>query len=125
MSHRQRFPISPSGLVVAGFVCLSISGCFRREPIHIDSPDPAGRIPAMKLAAERSDRQVLDRLVDDLDSDDPAIRFYAIESLRRISGQTLGYRYFDDERGRAPAIARWRDFLRTDSNGVSTRPSTP
>ncbi len=123
-SLRQwQFSITSTAIICT--VVLATTGCFRREPITIDSPDPAGRIPAMKLAAERSDRQVLDRLVEDLDSDDAAVRFYAIESLRRITGETFDYRYFDDEHSRAPAIARWREFVRSNAAGAVTRPSTP
>jgi hypothetical protein len=57
------------------------------------------------------DRSAIAHLVDDLDDDDPAIRFYAITALRELTGQDMDYRYFDDERARRQAIERWRQWL--------------
>ena len=48
------------------------------------------------------------RLIDD----DSAIRFAAITALQRISGETFGYRYYDDALQRQPAIRQWQQWLK-------------
>ena len=52
------------------------------------------------------------QLIRDLDSDDPAVRFYAIEGLQRLTGQTFDYHYYDDEIDRHPAMLKWRQWLK-------------
>ncbi len=76
----------------------------------VSNPDPSGKIPAIKLAAERHDRSAVPQLIRDLDSDDPAIRFYAVQGLRRITGETFEYRAYDDADQRQPAIRRWKQW---------------
>jgi hypothetical protein len=51
------------------------------------------------------------QMVSDLDSDDPAVRFYAIEGLERLTGQTMGYVYYEDREARRPAVMKWRKWL--------------
>ena len=69
------------------------------------------KIPAIKNAVRKRDRNALRQLVADLDSDDPAVRFYAISGLERITGQRFGYDYYADEQRREPAVRRWREWL--------------
>lgn len=88
------------------------AGCARDQGRGLLDPDPLYRIPAMKQAAEHQDPQALSLLVDNLSSEDPAIRFYAIQSLQHIAGQTFDYHYFDDADERAPAIDKWRAWLK-------------
>jgi hypothetical protein len=77
----------------------------------VSNCDPAGSIPAMEIAADHHDWHAVPPMVKDLESDDPAIRFYAIEGLRRITGQTFGFRYYEDEGQRQPAVDRWKQWL--------------
>jgi hypothetical protein len=74
-------------------------------------PDPALKIPAMKRGVKAGDTKALAQLVKDLDSDDPAVRFYAIRTLEELTGDRLGYVYFDDEVERKPALLRWNQWL--------------
>ena len=89
---------------------LTTPGCGPGEgpTVSLTSDDPAGRIPAMKVAAQRKDPAAVPKLVELLASDDPAERFYAIEALRRITGKTMGYTYYGSDQERAEAIARWK-----------------
>ncbi|HRK29795.1 MAG TPA: hypothetical protein PLD59_01850 [Tepidisphaeraceae bacterium] len=86
----------------------------RAERSLIDT-DPTAKIPAIKQSAKQSGGEAEARsvalLVDELDSDDAAVRFYAIRALRDITGETFDYRYFDDELERKPALAKWRAWL--------------
>lgn len=74
----------------------------------IADDDASFKIPAIKEAVEEKDRDAIPQLIDDLDSDDPAVRFYSIEALRRLTGETFGYRYYQSETERQPAIERWK-----------------
>jgi hypothetical protein len=97
-------------LLVAGLAAAA--GCVSEGPkVGLKSDDVAGRIIAMKQAAQRRDKKAVPALVDALSSDDPAERFYAISALQRISGQTFGYHYFDPESVRAQSVQSWKQWL--------------
>lgn len=85
---------------------------------NVFSDDTGEAITGMKRAARSKDRSALPELVKDLDSDDSAIRFYAIEALQQITGQDLGYQYYQDEDDRKPAVERWKKWL--DVNAEKT-----
>lgn len=64
----------------------------------------------MKLAVEKKDLDAACQMVKDLESDDPAVRFYAIEALYRLTGERFGYDYYLDAEQRQPAMQRWRQW---------------
>ena len=78
----------------------------------IDSEDPDQHIKAIERdVALRDDRDV-PTMVHDLDDPDPAIRFYSVQGLRRLSGgDQFGYQFWDDADARKPAVNRWRAWL--------------
>ncbi len=80
-------------------------------PLRIEDPDPGVKIPAIRAEVAEEDHTVIADLIDELESDDPAIRFYASRALVELTGQTLGYRYYDSETERRAAVARWRQWL--------------
>jgi hypothetical protein len=90
---------------------LAGTGCGPSPVKDINNPDPSGSIPAMEMAADRRDWRAVAPMVKDLESDDPAIRFYAIEGLRRITGKTFGFHYYEDEAQRQEAVDRWKQWL--------------
>lgn len=94
------------GLVIAG-------GCTApRGPFVVTDPDPSVKIPGITQAVQKKDLSAAKQMVADLDSDDPAVRFYAIEGLRRLTGDTFGYVYYDDDAlTRKPSVERWRKWL--------------
>jgi len=73
--------------------------------------DASFKIPAIKSAVESNDRNALPELVEGLASDDPAVRFYCIEGLRRLTGETFDYQYYAPDNERAVAILRWQKWL--------------
>jgi hypothetical protein len=93
-------------------VLISALGCAapRGQP-SLDSDDIDLCIRAIKQAAHDRDASAVPKLVGMLNSDDPAIRFYASDALERITGQTLGYRFYDDEEQRRAAMSRWKQWL--------------
>jgi hypothetical protein len=90
----------------------SAGGCYSPEPKSLTGSGAPSVIPAIKAAADAKDRKAIPRLIADLEDNDPAIRFAAINALQRITGQTLGYQYYDDEDRRKPAVERWRQWLK-------------
>ena len=96
------------------------SGCTApRGPLVVTDPDPSVKIPAIKKAARKRDRAAAKQLVADLESDDPAVRFYAINGLQRITGERFGYDYYADEQQRQPAVQRWHEWLAAQERGGS------
>jgi hypothetical protein len=92
---------------------LLCAGCQApRGPVDIHSDDPDLKIIAIQRAAATNNKQDIAPMVDELNSEDPAMRFYSIEALRRLTHDDLGYRYYEDDEQRAPAIARWKDWLK-------------
>ena len=112
--------------IVAG-LGLFLGGCAEpRPPLTVTSDDIRIKVLAIQRAVDANDRSVIPQLVSDLDSDDPAVRFYAIEGLERLTGQTFGYRYFDDGIGRRQALKQWQDWLAGQSAGgpmTTTQPA--
>src|SRR5690606_19024441 len=89
---------------------LAVAGCrASRGPLRLDHPDPANRIMAIKQAAAAQDPAAIPQLIESLDHDDPAVRFYAIGALHKLTGQTLDYAYYADDLERAPMVERWRN----------------
>ncbi|MGH7215506.1 MAG: HEAT repeat domain-containing protein [Tepidisphaeraceae bacterium] len=80
-------------------------------PRTVINPDPSVKIPAIKQAVREKDRDAVRQLVKDLESDDPAVRFYAIEGLQRLTRQDFGYVFYQGEDARKPALKRWRQWV--------------
>lgn len=99
-------------LRIAALLCL-MCGCFPAPAPKpsLTSPDPLAKIPAIKLSVQNKDLAAAKELIKDLDSDDPAVRFYAIEALRKLTNEDFGYHYYDDEDERDAAVKRWEAWV--------------
>lgn len=110
--HRTRGWIRAGAWALSGCVLVTATGC---APPAItggfDSPHAASRLFAARRAAAETDpariAAAMPGLIRNLDSDDPAVRLLSIEALEELTGETFGYRHFDPEWLRAPAVARW------------------
>lgn len=91
----------------------AISGCSGAGPQvkSLTDSDPASKIPAIKQKVRQKDLKSAEQLIKDLESDDPAVRFYAIEGLRRLTGETYGYHYYESDDERKPATLKWQEWL--------------
>jgi hypothetical protein len=101
---------------VAPAVALGVAFCIPsctapRPPLVVTDPDPSVKIPAYKKAVRKKDKAAVRQLVADLDSDDPAVRLYSSQALRRLTGETFGYQYFATDERRGPAVQKWRQWL--------------
>src|SRR5690242_975014 len=90
--------------------CAVAFGCGSHGPRHVTDEDPGDKIPAIKAAVQKHNSAVIPQLVKDLESDDPAVRFYAIDALKSFTGQTFDYRYYEDDEQRKPAVLRWKEW---------------
>jgi hypothetical protein len=108
-------------LLLMGICCAA--GCSWSVDHMIDSSDPAVKIPAMKRAAEQGNQDSVEQLVQNLQSDDPAVRFYAIQSLQRLTGEDLGYHYYAPAENRREAVGRWNAWLQARQH-PTTGPTT-
>ncbi len=97
--------------VALSMICCT--GCVPRGPVSIHSDDPDLKINAIQRDVSRNDQSDLATMVADLDSDDPAVRFYSIQALHRLTHDDFGYRYYQDEQERAPFVKRWKDWLKS------------
>ncbi|MFI5382539.1 MAG: hypothetical protein ACHRHE_24880 [Tepidisphaerales bacterium] len=113
-------------LCVAAVVAWS-GGCAQppESKRGILDENPAVKIAAMKRAGVAKDAAQSSVLVDQLADEDAAVRFYAIEALKRMTGNDLGYRYYDEREEREKAVERWRQWLReSQSATAATQPAT-
>jgi hypothetical protein len=102
---------------------LIVGGCSKPDKPSIYSADPSLKIPALKTE-DLHDTKALRQMVRDLDNDDPAVRFYTINKLKEITGNTFGYRYYDDEVRRKPALTKWQQWL-AEREGTTKTASNP
>lgn len=75
---------------------------------------------AIERTARSGDSSEARRLVEQLDSDDPAVRMMAIGALERLTGTTHGYRHYDPPLERRAAIARWQEACERGELGTPT-----
>jgi hypothetical protein len=93
-------------------VASMLWGCIPRRPRpDVGHPDLSVKIPSYVRAVEREDHSAIPRLIHDLEDTDPAVRFYAIEALYRLTGERFEYNYFSREAERLEAVQRWRRWL--------------
>lgn len=91
------------GLLAIGAGCQQIQTGF-------DSPAPTKRIDAIVGASELRDIESLGRLIEQLESEDPAARMLAIRALEKRTGSTLGYNHAAPRWERIEAVNRWIEY---------------
>jgi|GEM_PF-862952 len=90
---------------------LSLLGCGPPKtpyPAALDSERPEERAMAARYAAEIIDKPAIPLLVDRLEDEDEAVRFYAILALEKLTGTRMGYDYGASETQRWRAVQAWR-----------------
>ncbi|KKL50306.1 hypothetical protein LCGC14_2306820 [marine sediment metagenome] len=109
----------PNSLLAAmALWTASLTGCTARMPrlpiaAALQSGAPAQRSDGCIRAGEARDEQVVPLLVERLEDRWPEVRMFAIGALKRITGQTHGYRHFASYADRAEAVGRWRQWLKS------------
>lgn len=95
-------------LLVPLILASALGGCgpkARDGGLHSDNP--AAKLYAIRHAGETRDAAAVPALVEQLDSDDPAVRMLSIHALEQITGARLGYNPYASEAERRPAVERW------------------
>ena len=97
----------------------ALAGCASPETARsmAQSSDPVVRAKGCKLAGDDRQTAMVPLLVDRLEDPDSAVRFFAIEALRRITGTDLDYREADTPAAKAKTIARWRQYVAKGNGG--------
>ena len=94
---------------------LTSGGCGRpvnqAEISDMNSEHPAFRAVALHKTVEQGNTDHLAQQVELLADEDPAVRFYAIMSLKKLTGTDNGYNYSYDASRRREAIERWQQWL--------------
>jgi len=113
-------------VVALGVALAWLSGC--APPISeggFDSAQPAAKLYAIRRAGAARNSDAVPKLIEQLDSDDPAVRMFAIEALARITGERRGYGPYAPPYERDMAVARWVDWYKASGSGGSaeTAPS--
>lgn len=117
MRSTARFALAAAAGSLALF---SFAGCSATTgPRSVANPDVSVKAPMIELAVQKHDTSVIPQLVHDLDDADPANRFYAIDGLRKLTGESFGYRFYDDEDARKPAVGKWQSWLLAHENVVA------
>lgn len=107
------------GAAVAWAVVVAalLAGCSgnpgpRSLAAGLQSESPSERIQACIVAAGQRDPQALPLLVERLADSSADVRLFAITALKKMTGQSLGYRYYAPPTERAEAVRRWREWLK-------------
>jgi len=112
--------------VLAGLCC---GGCETGQPslyARLQDDAPGVRAGAIVEAAQTKDRKAIAYLIDRLTDSDASVRLYAIMSLEKLTGETLGYRHYDAPEERAKAVERWRAWLKDQTAaGKKAPPEAP
>jgi len=105
--------VAGGAAAAAAAVTVLLAGCTASRPApDIKADDVAVKIAGIRQAQARQDRASLPALVEQLDSDDPAVRMFALGALEKFSGgERFGYEYYLDEEQRKPSLAKWRQWL--------------
>ena len=102
---------------------LSCQGPRTMRLAELEHPEVAVRIRAIKWAGENRVSEAVPLLVDRLSEQDPSVRFFAIGSLRRITGTDHGYDYKANATRRSAAVARWREAIGQSGAGAGAEAS--
>ncbi len=95
---------------------LAMTACGCTPPASqggFDSPDPASKLYAIHQAGDERNRAAIPNLVEQLESDDPAVRMMTIRALQRITGTRMDYNPYGSVIDRRAAVDRWVQGVRT------------
>jgi len=101
------------GLTAVVTLALGVSACAppaSEGGFHSDNP--SARLYAIHRAGQERDRTAIPQLVEQLESDDPAVRMFAIVALERITGQRMGYNPYRAAPKRWRAVQAWKQAVR-------------
>lgn len=87
-----------------------------------DAPDPGSKLYAIHRAGRQRDASAIPNLIEQLESDDPAVRQFADQALRLITGKDMGFRHYEPPHLRQPAVVRWQEAYQAGKLLPETKP---
>ncbi len=117
-------------VLTGAVVVAAMLSCLACQPPRaaeggFESADPASKIYAIQRAGEMRDAGAVPQLIAQLDSDDPAVRMYAIIALGKITGERKGYSPYDPPHQRMAAVDRWAEAYANDPNDLPLGEAAP
>ncbi len=110
----------PGRISGAALFALALGGCSLPEQrADFRSVDPQERTLALAQAARERDQDSIPVLISMLDSEDAGERMLAIQTLERLTGQTLGYDFAAPRFKREPAVREWVQWDRARRDAAS------
>lgn len=131
-----------NGAIQLGIALLitSLCGCVvSPEPVGnvveaLQSKDPSLRLRAVIKAGNDGDLDTVCLLIDRLEDPDATVQMFAGIALQKVTGQDMGWRFYEPEYVRKKAVQRWwtwreeqvaeRDLLIRPKEDQATPPDT-
>ena len=98
-------------LIPAAVVSAGCNGPEKGVAAGLQGELSSERVTACIRAGQSRDKSVLPLLVERLEDTDADVRLFAINALKKITGQDLEYRYYASSADRGEAVLRWRQWL--------------
>jgi len=110
-------------IIATVILLVQAGGCANPCQLQADlqHDDPDVRIKAITRAGNTKSTCAVPFLVDRLTDSQKDVRFFAIGALQRITGRTMGWRYYGRPAERARAVQKWRQWLREEYGTASGR----
>ena len=107
---------------LCGTAVGALGGCSQpKVEADIDSDVPQERLMGLAESVRANDRSAARAYVEMLESQDPAVRMFAIGALERMTGETKGYDFAAPERERAAAVAAWAAWAESGAAATASR----
>ena len=103
--------VSARLFILQAALLAPLVGCGPGTIPSFHADNPAARNAAIVDAAATGDTSSVPQLVRMLESSEPSTRLLAIETLERLTGETLGYDYAAAPAERRAAVGRWREYV--------------
>jgi hypothetical protein len=116
------WPMLVRSVLASMTACLAGACTAPATEADFDSAVPAARLQAIERAAVQRDETATIQLLEQLDSDDPAVRMLALEALKRLDDDTHGYWFADPPYERRAAIERWTESVSRQRSPAAPAP---
>lgn len=107
---------------LCGAAVGALGGCSQpKVEADIESDVPQERLMGLAASMRANDRSAAREYVEMLESQDPAVRMFAIGALERMTGETKGYDFAAPERDRAEAVGAWAAWVESGASATASR----
>lgn len=118
------------GLLALGLLALSACAPDRPRPLRpaddLRDVNPTRRVQAVAECVRTRDVTQVDRLIDLLDDDDPAVRLMAGQALTDLTGRATGYQAHATPAERRAQVEDWRAWWASpEGRAAAARASAP